>query len=124
MADWPPANLSHSYPELPISVEIIGPRVLVTEFEDGSELLRQKSGVTRRRFYQAWPTNTTDWVILKDFWDVYLLTQTFTALTFDPSAGASRLTEVAICRFERSPTLTQIGPNWFRSEWVLRETEL
>ena len=126
MAEWPPAHMNGSgYPGFKHRIEYEGPRVLVSRFSDGSESIRVKSAVRRRKFFEHWEINRHDMQLFSLFFSIYGYHRTFTKLALDPQDGDDFATMEAVCRLvEPGIVPVQVGPQWFHTDIEFYEKEL
>jgi len=111
MADWPIAGMSNQgYPELGYKVQRLGPKTLISRFEDGGVVAREKTATQYRRFIEKWNLDRTDMDAVLDFYESKGMATQFTRLDLDPISGASFLTDNSNVLFEKAPTIEQFGP--------------
>ena len=111
MADWPIAGMSNfGYPELGYKVARIGKKSLVSRFEDGGVVAREKTATEYRRFIEKWNLSRTDMDAVLDFYALKGTTTQFTRLDLDPVSGGNFLTDNSNVLFEKPPTIEQFGP--------------
>lgn len=111
MADWPIAfSGNFGYPELGYKIERLGPETLVSRFEDGGLLAREKTATQYRRFIEKWNLSRTDMDAALDFYESKGMDTTFSRLDLDPISGANFLTDTSYVVFEKPPTIEQYGP--------------
>jgi hypothetical protein len=125
MAQWPPSGLnSFGHPGFEHRVVYEGPRVLKSKYTDGKRTIRVKSSVKRRRVFEHWECNRDDAKLMKDFFEVYGLSETFTMLVHDPRSGDNFATDEMIATFEIPVDPVQIGPKWYTVDLEFYEAEL
>ena len=114
MAEWPPAGMNNfGHPGFDYTIEIIGPRTLVAEFEDGTSSRRVTSDVERLRITENWKVNRADVAAMMVFFRDKGTGETFTRLTQDPRAGDNFATDEGDFRFLSAPQVRQVGPQWY-----------
>jgi len=121
MADWPIAGMNNQgFPMLDFVIERIGRPTLVSAYEDGGEDRRQKHTTQFRRWRERWELNRVDMKAVITFYETKGTVTSFSRLAMDAMDGTFG-TDTATCRFERSPTYTQFGPNRYHCSLVFKE---
>lgn len=115
MADFPPSGVNPTYA---FTLDPDDSAVLVTRFEDKTELRREKSTAKARRFAYRFALNATNMGTLLAFYRVRGTFTTFTATTHDPDSGESA---EATVRFEAKPVGRWSGPNKWTAQVALVE---
>jgi len=101
---------NHGYPELGYKVARIGKKTLVSRFEDGGVVAREKTATEYRRFTEKWNLSRTDMDAVLDFYAARGTATQFTRLDLDPISGVNFLTDASNVLFEKKPTVEQFGP--------------
>ena len=114
MADW------EYDPEPGYEVEPVGPTVLVTDYEDGSQTRRQKNSTVKRIFRGRFLASLATAKSMLDFLYGKGLATSFTILTWDPRS-ADPPAEVATVYLEELPKTRQITPSRVELEVEFRE---
>jgi hypothetical protein len=84
MADW------SFIPSYVYTVAREPAKVLITRFEDGSELRRVKSSTNLRLFTEKFSVGQQDLAKMMGFWETALTNETFTKLDWDLSSGVQK----------------------------------
>lgn len=125
MAEWPPADLnSFRHPGFEHRVVYDGPLVLKRKFADGNRSVRVKWAGHRRRVFEHWECNRDDAKLMKEFFEVYGLSETFTMFVHDPRSGDNFATDEMIATFEIPVDPVQVGPQWYTVDIEFYEAEL
>ena len=98
-------------PTFTYDVEREPPPTLITQFEDGSEVRRQKSGVAtsqRRKFIEHHRVSKADMEKILDFYEARGLLTNFTKFSYDANDAASTNATV---RFLTAPAFTIVAKN-------------
>lgn len=115
MADWPPSGMSNfGFPGFEHEIRREGPETLITRFDDGTELRRQKNNVITRLFKEVWEVNRDDAKTMIEFYNLKGMEAVFDKLALDPLSGDNFSTDLATVRWDEPIRVTQIGPKWFR----------
>ncbi len=114
MGTWETAN--GVIPTFTYRVRRAAPPTLITEFEDGSEVRRQKSGVAtsqRRTFEERHRVNKAEMELMLDFYEARGLLTNFTKYSYDANDPTN--TNVTV-RFLKAPTFTIIAVNIYEAK--------
>lgn len=105
-------------PRFNYGVEYIGPETLVSTFEDGTEIRREKNSTIRRRFTEVHSMSKTNMNTALEFYRTKGTYSTFDKYTYDADDATNVTTTV---RFERPPEYEQVAYNLYRAKFYFIE---
>lgn len=90
-------------------IDYDGPDTLAQVFDDKTQRLRTRTSISKRIFTARFTLSEADAKILLDFFDLKMLTSTFTMVTYDAQAVDPDIDEATV-RFVAKPPQTRVGP--------------
>jgi hypothetical protein len=114
MADW------EYIPATPARIDRAAPKTLITRFEDGRELRRQKHSWSPRTITHKYSTRAEQFSDMIAFAESKGLNTTFTMLSFDPKA-IDPDTDAATVRFLAFPSTAEVAVRVYHHTWRFLE---